>query len=60
MTKSELKRLIKQVLNEAAMEGETPEGLRGAVVFRVMNKDGKVYIQLRDDNTGKMFDAVLV
>ncbi len=60
MTKSELKKLIKETMSEMATEAAEPAGLRGATVFRIMEKGGKVYIQLYSDTTGQTFDAVLV
>lgn len=60
MTKKELKKLVKETLNEMAAEQSEPAGLKGAAVFRIMQKGGKVYIQLYSDATGQTFDAVLV
>ncbi len=60
MTKKELKKLIKETLNEMSVEQSEPDGLRGATVFRIREEGGKVYIQLYSDTTHKTFDAVLV
>ena len=60
MTKQELKKLIKETLSEMVAEQSEPAGLKGASVFRIMEKGGKVYIQLYSDTTGQTFDAVLV
>ena len=59
MTKQELKKLIKETMSEMATEAAEPAGLRGATVFRIMEKGGKVYIQLMGTNR-QIFDAVLV
>ena len=60
MTKKELKKIIKETLSEMSTEQPEPEGLSGATVFRIMQKGGKVYIQLYNDNTHQTFDAVLI
>ena len=59
MTKNELKKLVKETLSEMATEAAEPAGLKGAAVFRIMEKGGKVYIQLMGTNR-QIFDAVLV
>ena len=59
MTKNELKKLVKETLSEMATEAAEPAGLKGASVFRIMEKGGKVYIQLMGTNR-QIFDAVLV
>jgi hypothetical protein len=59
MTKQELKKLIKETLSEMVAEQSEPAGLKGAAVFRIMEKGGKVYIQLMGTNR-QIFDAVLV
>lgn len=60
MTKKELKKIIKETLSEISSEAAEPAGLSGATVFRIMQKGGKVYIQLYNDTTRQTFDAVLV
>jgi hypothetical protein len=62
MTKQELKKLIKETMSEMAIEADEPSGLKGATVVRIMEKGGKVYIQLAGEVDGdiRMFDAVLV
>ena len=60
MNKQQLKDLIKETISEIVTEESEPAGLKGATVFRIKQEGGKVYIQLYNDNTHQIFDAVLI